>query len=109
VASDSATPLSRGGRPLTPESAVAAGDFTNPLLEAMLRLFRPHQFPFAADPVSQKGTLFHRRGAAFGAVDHQFQSSFNVSDQRCQHPLRRVRTLHQHDEVIGVSRELVSA
>jgi hypothetical protein len=39
-------------------SSVAGGDFTNPLLEAVLRLFRPHQLSFVADLVSQKGALF---------------------------------------------------
>ncbi len=42
--------------------SVAAGNFTNLLLEAVLHLFRPRQLPFVADPVTQKGTLVQRRG-----------------------------------------------
>ena len=87
----------------------AALPFQNPLLEAVVRFIRPRQLGPVVQSVAEELTGFERRGAAFGAVDNQLQASLAVTDQRCQHPFRRVRAFHQHDEVIGISRERTSA
>jgi hypothetical protein len=52
-------------------SAVAAGDFLDPLFEAVVRLFRPRQLGPVVQSVSEELAGFQRRGAAFDAVDDQ--------------------------------------
>ena len=48
--------------------AVAAGDFANPLLEAVLRFVRPRPPVPVVKLIAQEPTGFQRGGAAFGAV-----------------------------------------
>ena len=90
-------------------SAIATGDFPNPLLEAVVRFVRPRELGPLVQSVAEELTGFEQRSAAFGAVDYQLQMSFAVSDQRCHHSFRGVRAFHHDDEVVGISRELVSA
>ena len=54
-------------------SAVATGDFTNPLLEAVMCLFRPRQLGPVVQSEAEELTGFQWRGAAFGAVDDQLE------------------------------------
>lgn len=76
---DTQVQLADDGLDLVP--AVAAGDFPDPPLEAVLRLVRPCQFCLVVQPVAEEPALLQRHGAAFGAVDGQSQASFAVSGQ----------------------------
>jgi hypothetical protein len=93
---------------LTPRGAPLRRLYVHCAPEAVVRLFRPRQLGPVVQSVSEELAGFQWRCAAFDAVDDPLQLSFAETNQRCHHPFRRVRTFHRHDEVIGISRKLVS-
>ena len=90
------------------DAPTATGQVFDPAFETFNALFRPDD-TFAPEREAKKAALIQRRDLAFIRVDRQAQFPFEKALKTGHDPVSGRNALYQHQEVIRVAHELMTA
>ncbi|MPN33802.1 hypothetical protein SDC9_181294 [bioreactor metagenome] len=86
----------------------SAGEFLHPVLEGHQLLVQPADLA-PVDGEAQEAAFAHSRHLAFGRVEFELQSSFQVARQTLHDPFSGSLAFDQNDHVVGVTGEAVAS